>query len=171
MRASSEKECTWLKFSKFHPFDAIPQISFPKYISAGELQFSRASSLGLWSHICCLRVLVLQRRVNSSWGQSERPPYMDGETEGLRIGWCFSTFFCHGQKFHITIQYRQTRGWVDRHLKPKFTESYFILALGDKIILPLLTQGSPTHPPPTPTPRLRNRRWVADTPPPLPACW
>lgn len=42
MRASSEKECTWLKFSKFHPFDAIPQISFPKYISAGELQFSRA---------------------------------------------------------------------------------------------------------------------------------
>lgn len=32
----------------------------------GKLQFSRASSLGLWSHICCLRVLVLQRRVNSS---------------------------------------------------------------------------------------------------------
>lgn len=31
-----------------------------------KLQFSRASSLGLWRHICCLRVLVLQRRVNSS---------------------------------------------------------------------------------------------------------
>lgn len=43
MRASSEKEkeCTWLKFSKFHPFDIIPQISFPKNISPGELQFSR----------------------------------------------------------------------------------------------------------------------------------
>ena len=32
----------------------------------GKLQLSRASSLGLWSHIRCLGVLVLQRRVNSS---------------------------------------------------------------------------------------------------------
>lgn len=41
MRASSEKECTWLKFSKVHPFDVIPQISFPKHISPGELHCSR----------------------------------------------------------------------------------------------------------------------------------